>query len=310
MANGNLRFRAAIGLPFEEYNGSSWAPVTKGTEFGPMLVRDMTVEEHPNKPNAWKITLSESSMGNLLDSDGGAQGATALSVNVSARTRNMKAWRMGIEAIPVDQELGANPNFFDPQPWQLCDSNTDDMGGASIDYNGTPKDVKVEQNVITIEYIARSPYYQWDGTYKQDDEVAYYQNARALGNAVGDRNREDLFGYTVGYLMVTDVAIQPLHYEFKRIILTLVADVYKHADQQPWLTDEGIVATEEGCAAGDELANMQATAVWWSQPHLRNFTFGENPEGYFPAGGWQALWWKMGVDPSTYVAAGTEEETP
>ncbi len=138
LANNNLRFRAAIGLPFQEWNGSSWLPVTKGTEFGPMLVRDMTVEEHPNKPHAWKITLSESSMGNLLDSGDAAQGAPALSVNVSARTRNMKAWRMGIEAIPVDQELSANSSFFDPQPWQLCDSTTDDMGGASIVYNGIP----------------------------------------------------------------------------------------------------------------------------------------------------------------------------
>ncbi len=307
LTDNSLRFRCAIGLPFQEWDGSAWNPVTPGTEFGPMLVRSLTVEEHPNKPNAWSIRLMESGMGNLTDDgtfDGPAQGAPAISVNVSARTRNMQAWRMGIEAIPVDQELSANPIFFDPQPWQLCDSDTDDMGGASIDYNGVPKVVKVQQNHITVEYIARSSYLKWDATYEQDNEVDYYQNARALGNAVGMRNREDLFGYTVGYLMLVDVAIQPLHHEFKRVILTFVADVYKHADQQPWVTDDGVVATYEGCSAGSELANMQASTVWWSQPHLRGFTMGDNPEAYFPAGGWDALWWKMGVDPSTYAPAG------
>lgn len=307
LSDNSLRFRAAVGLPFQEWDGSSWNPVTSGTEFGPMLVRSLTVEEHPNKANAWSIRLMESGMGNLTDDgtfDGPAQGAPAISVNVSARTRNMQAWRMGIQTIPTDVPHPSNEDYFDEEPWQLCDSTQDDCGGASIDYNGIPKVVKIEQNHITVEFIARSSYLQWDGSYQIDNEVAYYQNARALGNAVGNRNREPLFGYGVGFLMLTDVAIQPLHHEFKRVIVTFVADVYKHADQQPWQTDDGIVAKTEGCAASDELANMQASSVWWSQPFLQGFTFGANPEGYFPAGVWQALWWKMGVDPADYVEAG------
>lgn len=306
LANNDLRFRAAIGLPFEEYNGSSYIPVTKGTEFGPMLVRSLTVEEHPNKANAWQITIQESSMGNLLDSNGSAQGSPAISVNVSSRTRNVDAWRVGPVDLPRDGDQ-LNPDYdfyFDGSVYQACDSSQS-IGGFGVDVNGNPLKTSVEQNQITIEYIVRSPYKQWDGSYKQDGEVAQYLNALALGNTVGARNAEQLWYFPMGTLRCTDVAIQPLHHEFKRVIWTLIADEWSHAEQRPWLGKQGVNKTIEA-PCNVENGNSPiflADAVFWRQPYLEAFSMGENPEGYFPAGGWDAVWAKFGTDPSTYTPA-------
>ena len=311
LSNNDLKFRAAVGLPFQEWNGSSWLPVTPDTEFGELLVRNMTVEEHPNKANAWIITVSESGMGNMTDDgvwNGAAQGSPAVSVNVSSRVRNVNAWRTDPElGIAEDEDDPDNEGYFLKDNWQLCDSTTDDAAGVKIDYNGKPKNVSVEQNVITIEFIARSPYLKWDGTYEIGKATSYYANARALGNSVGARNAEELFGYDVGRLRVTDVAIQPLHNEFKRVVWTLVADEWKHAEQQPWITSTGIVATSEGCSAADDLVNLQADVVWWSQPYLESFTMGSNPEGYFPAGGWDLIWAKFNLSSDDYTENGGEE---
>ncbi len=309
LAGGNLRFRAAIGLTFDEWGGT-WTSVTPGTEYGPMLVRSLSVEEHPNKPFTWVIKVEESSMGNLTDNgaiDGNGQGDVAMSVNVSARTRQMNAWRIGASLLPKD--MLAYPYFlFDP--YQMCDPDVQDMGGDSIDYKGQPQQIPIEQNVITVEFIARSPYRLWNGEYKQNGEVNYYENARALGNAVGTRNAEALFGYRQGYLLLADVALQPLHHEFKRVVLTFVADVYKHCEQRPWATEDGVVATREFCGSDATLVNLQATAVWWTQPFLQAFTMGENPDAYFPTGGWDKLWAKFGEDSGTYEAAAASGGVP
>ncbi len=310
LASNDLRFRAAIGLPFQEYNGSSWLPVTPETEFGELLVRSMTVEEHPNKPNAWMIQITESGMGNLTDDgnwNGAAQGSPAVSVNVSSRVRNTKAWRMNPGLLlPVEEDDTDNDGYFLKDGWELCDPDTDDMAGVSIDYNGNPKNISIEQNVITIEFIARSPYAKWDGSYEMNKATAYYDNARALGNTVGARNAEDLFGYKRGVLRTIDVAIQPLHHEFKRVIWTLVADDYLHADQQPWMNKTGVIATKDSCSAGTEIPNLQASTVWWSQPYLEQFSMGSNPEGYFPAGGWDLIWAKFSLSSSDYEENGAE----
>ncbi len=304
LASFDLRFRAAIGLPFEEYDGTSWNPVTAPTEFGPMLLRSMTVEEHPNKPDAWQITVQESSMGSLVDGDGGAQGAPAISVNVSARTRNVDAWRTGAMTMPTDTLDAGEQFYFDYTEYQYCDSSQN-IGGTELDVNGVPVKTSVEQNIITVEWIVRSPYKLWDGSYKQDGEVATYLNAMALGNTVGSRNAEALWYFPVGTLRCTDVAIQPLHHEFKRVVWTLVADEWHHADQRPWTGKQGVIRTIEApcdVSEGDSPIFF-ADAVFWRQPYMKAFTMGENPDGYFPAGGWDAAWWKFGVDPSNYSPA-------
>ena len=304
LANNDLRFRAAIGLPFEEWDGSAWNPVTPPTEFGPMLVRSMTVIEHPNKPNAWKIDIQESSMGSMTDADGSAQGSPAISVNVSSRTRGVDAWRTGKMTMPTDALDPDDEYYFDYTVYQACDSSQN-IGGTELDINGVPVKTNVEQNQITVEWIVRSPYKQWDGSYKQDEECAIYLNALALGNAVGGRNLEPLFYFPLGSLRCTDVAIQPLHHEFKRVVWTLVADEWFHCDQRPWTGKQGVIRTIEApCDVEDgDSPIFFADAVFWRQPYMQGFSMGNNPDGYFPAGGWSAVWSKFGTDSSSYSPA-------
>ena len=304
LANNDLRFRAAIGLPFEEYDGTNWNLVTAPTEFGPMLVRSFTVEEHPDKQNAWRITLQESGMGSLVDDDGAAQGSPAVSVNVSARTRNTDAWRVSKVTLPTDSLDEEEEYYFDYLNYQYCDSSQD-IGGTEVDINGVPVKTAIEQNAITVEWIVRSPYRQWDGSYVQTGAVATYLNALALGNTVGARNAEELWYYPMGTLRCTDVAIQPLHHEFKRVVWTLLADEWHHADQRPWVGKQGVIKTVEApCDIEDgNSPNFFADAVFWRQPYLQAFSMGNNPDGYFPAGGWDAAWWKFGTDPSSYSPA-------
>jgi hypothetical protein len=310
LANFDLIYRASVGLPLQLYNGASWDNVSPSTEFGEMLVRNITVVEHPDKPHAWSVAINESSMGNIMD--GGttpaATGAPAVSVNISARTRQVDAWRVQpLMSVPVDALDPTETGYFDPTPYRACSSvdGEGNIGGTEVDVNGVPLKTSVEQNVISIEFIARSPYYQWDGTYKQDEEVAYYLNALALGNTVGARNAESLFGYPMGTLRTTDVAVQPLHHEFKRVIWTLVADEWYHADQRPWTGKQGVIKTVEApCATpGGDAPIFFADVVFWRQSFLEAFTMGSNPDGYFPAGGWDLIWAKFGADVSTYTAA-------
>lgn len=304
LANNDLRFRAATGLPFQEYDGSAWEYVTAPTEFGPMLVRSMTVQEHNQKPNAWVIDIQESSMGSMTDADGSAQGSPAISVNVSSRTRNVDAWRTGAMTMPADALDPDEEFYFDYTVYQACDSSQN-IGGTELDINGVPVKTNVEQNVITVEWIVRSPYRLWDGSYKQDEECAVYLNALALGNAVGARNAEPLWYFPLGALRCTDVAIQPLHHEFKRVVWTLVADEWFHADQRPWTGKQGVIRTIEApCDISENDSPIFfADAVFWRQPYMQAFTMGENPDGYFPAGGWDAAWWKFGTDPANYSPA-------
>ena len=309
LSNNDLRFRAAVGLPFEEWDGSAWNPVTPGTEFGPMLTRSMTVKEHPNKPHTWTIDVQESSMGSMLDSDGSAQGVAALSVNVTSRTRNVDAWRTGRMTMPADALDPDEDFYFDYTVYHACDSSQN-SGGTELDINGVPVKTNVEQNVITIEWIVRSPYLQWAGTFQSDESTQIYANALALGNAVGGRNAEQLWYFPMGSLRCTDVAIQPLHHEFKRVVWTLVYDEWFHADQRPWMGKQGVIRTLEAPCDVEEGDSpiFFADAVFWRQPYLQAFTLGSNPYAYFPAGGWESAWAKLASNHNDYVAAYADPE--
>ncbi len=76
---------------------------------------------------------------------------------------------------------------------------------------------------------------------------------------------------------------------------------------------QGVIRTNEAPCEVEEGDSpiFFADAVFWRQPYMQAFTMGDNPTAYFPAGGWDAIWWKFGVDPSNYSAAyASEEENP
>ena len=294
-------YKAAVGKPFT-INGTN---ASASTEFGPLLVRSLTVVEHPDKPNAWIVQIEETSMGSPIILGDTPTGSPDLTVNQTSRTRNLPTWRADYGNIVLGTDTIVQPGgsdfYFDPAEWAMCDSTADDVVGVPVDVGGKPISYAVNQRHISIEYIARSPWKDWSGSWRGE---AFYNEAVSLSTQINKRNAEPLFGFGVGELLLADVSIQPLHHEFKRVVLSFVWDYWKHADQRPWQTKSGIVATTDQC--GDQtsdLVNMQAETVWWTQPYLGAFTMGANPANDFPAGVWGGIWDKLNADSSGYTQA-------
>lgn len=295
-------YKAAVGKPFT-YQGSYASPTT---EYGPLLIRSLTVTEHPDKANAWIVQIEETGMGYPLVLSDTPTGAPEITVNQTTRTRTVPTWRADFDNIVRGTDTivspGAGGLFFDPTEWAMCDSVNDDCIGVPIDVGGKPVPYAVNQLHLSIEYIARSPWLDWNGTWGGDYG---YAPAVALSSKINRRNAEQLFGFSVGSLLLADVAIQPLHHEFKRVVLSFVYDDWKHADQRPWATKSGIVATTDQCESSQtsDLVNLQATTVWWSQPYLGAFSMGIQPAIDFPTGVWNGMWEKLGTSSSSYSPA-------
>lgn len=304
--NGLGGYRAAVGKRFQTNATGSYQDVSPETEYGPLLVRSLTVVEHADKRSTYIVTIEETSMGSPMVLSDTPTGAPAVSVNQTTRARTTPTWRADFNNIVLGTDTLVEPStgvfFFDPDEWAMCSSANDDAVGVPIDVGGKPIPYAVNQRHISIEYIIRSPYLEWDGTWSSGFK---YDEAVELSTQVNKRNAEALFGFNVGELLLADVAIQPLHHEFKRVVVSLVWDYWKHADQRPWTTKSGVVATTDQCEASQtsDLVNLQAETVWWVQPYLSAFTFGSQPGNDFPAGVWNGIWEKLGSASSNYSAA-------
>lgn len=305
LAAGSIGFRAAVGKRFQTNASGSWSDVSPATEYGPLLVRSLTVVEHPDKRKTWLVQIEETGMGSPLYLTDTPTGAPDLAVNQTTRARTVPAWRADYGNLILGADSLVQPStdfYFDSDEWAMCDSTSDDAIGVPIDVGGKPISYAVNQRHISIEYVVRSPYLEWDGTWSNGYK---YDEALALAGDINKRNAEALFGFGVGELLLADVAVQPLHHEFKRVVISLVWDAWKHADQRPWVTKSGVVATIDQCETSQtaDLVNLQAEVVWWSQPYLSAFTFGSQPGSDFPQMVWVGIWEKLGSSSSSYSAA-------
>ena len=300
-------FFAATGRTFRQ--GSNY--VSPLTEHGPLVIRSLEVVEHPDKPHAWLARIEETGMGRLVKTGAVPLGGPDLTVNQTTRTRTIPVWRadFGNLVFPDDSivQPGASGFYFDPTEWDHCDLSEDEMLGVPVDVNTKPINYAVNQRHVTFEYVVRSPWHDWDDAWMEFWSSPYHA-ALDLSNEVNKRNAEPLFGFGKGSLLLADVAIQPLHHEFKRVSLTFVWDYWKHAEQRPWTTKSGVVAGTDQCETSQpsnslSLVNLQAAAVWWVQPYLGAFTFGNTPDDSFPANVWEGFWEKFNADPDGYTPA-------
>ena len=312
---------AVAGTAFKTKGDGSWDNYLPNTEFGEWRVRNVSIKPGQDK-NAFRVTVTQTNMGMMYTTAETPSflGAPSISVNRVSRTRNVNAWRSDPELYT--ESLGLFSDAGSPEDgwgailnncssdWAFCSTGRD-IEGTSIDINGgTPTQFNIGQEQITIEFLARSPYVDALDETKND---AQWTNLYWLQNLLNTRNAEAWFGFDPGYLLVTDVAIQPMHHEFKRVTLTLIYDKWKHASQRPWVTKTGIVAYTNNCPtevdpgdseAGSPIVNLTASSVGWLQPHQKLGSFGTNPEELFPQFVFADAWLKLaGSNGSAYTAA-------
>ena len=306
---------AVPGFPAKFYN-TAWANFVPNTEFGMWRVRSVNVTPNGADNKRWTATIVQTNMGKLYNTatTPALYGVPSVTVNTVSRPKTVNAWRANPtawdEATDTIFDAGSGDNngqlmTLCPLDWQFCDSDKD-IGGQEIDINGgNATQYNVGQDQITIEFLARSPWTDEADVVQQD---AKWLNLYWLTNLINSRNAESWFGYDKGYLLVSDVAVQPMHHEFKRVTVTLLYDKFKHANQRPWVTSTGIVAATNTCAAagppvGFELVNLTASYVGWLQPFQLLGSFGTDPGiNLFPDGVWDDIWDKIGGFPSSTYA--------
>lgn len=306
------QYRAMVGYELAYYSTDAYISLLPHTEFGAWRIRTIDIKERRDKEYAWDVTITSTNMG-FMPNTGADQtnfdgfGHPDVSINTITKPRNINAWRAGNVTLPADTlgpSTGTNLFSWCPEDWQLCNTSQD-AGGTAIDINGgqaTQTTTNSEQ--ITIEYVVRADWQNWGAVWETDENYGYLPTLQA---GVNSRNAEALFGFDPGYLLLTDVAIQPLHHEFKRVVITFLYDSWKHALQRPWITSGGVVRGEDTCGGGEvpegytALVNLTAIQVWWLQPYLNAFSLGSDPK--FPLGVWQTAWRRLYGDDPDYTPA-------
>ena len=294
------------GSAFKVRGDGAWVNYIPNTEFGEWRVRSVKVMPG-NDSNCWRVTATQTNMGliaNTVNTTNQYYGVPSMSVNKVSRTRTVNAWRAQPEGwteragtqIDAGSSNGWGALYLNcPEDWQFCNTSQD-IGGNPIDINGGQAvQYNVAQEQITIEWIARGSYVDAEGTALGSQK---FSDLFWIQNLLNTRNGENWFGFAPGYLLVSDVSIQPLHHEFKRVTMTLLYDKWKHAVQRPFVTKTGVVAFTNSCSSdppeeGFPIANLTASYVGWLQPFQTIGSFGTNPIDLFPAYVWDDVWLKL-----------------
>ena len=321
--SGQIYYRAKVGYALERKITSSFEIATPATEYGRWIVRNIVIVPDPAKAYMYRITITETNMGrHYYNGDpNDVRGDIDFSLNTTATGKRQRAWRMGNLTYGIDAR---GPSIYNDgtddlilewceEDWKFCDSSQD-IGGGRVDLNGgVPLDVITRQQQITFEYVVRTQVKEWNDTfvtpYVNSSGNSPYLMIGDFESFIGRRNWDNLGVYEYGYLMITDVAVQPLHHEFKRVVVTMVYDEWKHAYQRPWTTTSGTVNSINTCDGATipdgelMLVNMSANIVVWTQPFLEAFSFGATPAKFFNNDMWEELYWSLGANPSTYTVA-------
>ena len=315
---GISTYRVKQDAALEVGSGATWEPLTPATEYGRWLCRNISCTPNPNKKNSWVVRILETNMGRMYVAETTTyEGDADVSVNWTATGKKQQAWRSQPE-LPEEVRGAVNPDnpyeyFWCKNVWDFCTS-AQDIGGEPCAFGmAQPIQLTTRQSSIQIEYVVRAPIKEFDGTditpYVNSAGVSPYLGLQALEAMVGKRSWQDIGSYEAGYLLMENVSVQPLHYEFKRVTISMTYDEWKHAFQRPFTTKSGVVAGEITCADGGEdvadgaieIVNLGAMFVGWLQPYSNSFSFGETPDYLFNDGTMSEVFWKLGADPSTYV---------
>jgi len=242
------------GSTVERYNGTTWVDDNPTLSFGPMLVREIAVVEHPDKPDLWRVEFQVTGFGPVVAGGGSAIGSVQISVGIVTRPRMAPAYRCDV-ATPADVVASG---AFTEAPW----INGVDIAGKSVDINTSPVSIPIDQTVITIQTVKRFPFQDWDANWVgANGAAATIQLEQVADDFVGGRNSEAFMGFPIGSLLMESVEIQPLHHEFKTQTVTLIFDQWHHANQMPLVNAQFNIPTTPNATT----AMSHTTTVLWNQ---------------------------------------------
>ena len=257
LASRDATFGLAVqeGSTVERYDAatSAWVDDNPTLSFGPMLVREIAVVEHPDNQDLWRVEFQVSGFGPVMSS-GNTIGSVQISVGVVTRPRMAPAYRCDV-ATPADV---LSSGAFTEAPW----INGNDIGGKSVDINTSPVSIPIDQTVITIQTVKRTPFQDWTAAWVGPDGSASTLGLEAIADDwVGGRNSDAFMGFPIGSLLMESVELQPLHHEFKTQTMTLIYDQWHHANQMPLVNPQFNIPTTPNATT----AMSHTTTVLWNQ---------------------------------------------
>ena len=259
-SDANFGIRVQQGRAAQIHNGTAWVNLDPVLDTGPMLVREMVITEHPNRPNLWTVNYTATGFGPMLSTatDPVPLGEPNISVQTASRPRTANAYRVddpaGTNALTVPADVvdsNQDPPVFQESQWKTGS----DIGGLKVDVNTSPLGVPIDQTVITITWVARQPYLEWNGSYNTRN------NLTAADAFVGGRNSCVFLQYPVGSLLCDSIDVQPLHHEYKLVTFVCVYDEWHHAQQVPLTAAQFYTPTFIDPTTG----MSQALTVFWQQ---------------------------------------------
>ena len=265
------------GAVVKLYNGSAWVDDTPSLAFGEMLVREISCVEHPDSANKWKVEYMSSGFGPVLTSGGDTIGSPQISVGVVSRPRMAAAYRAKVTP-PADVIVS---DAFTTTPWR----DGTDIAGEKVDINTSPVSIPIDQTLITITWVLRWPFQDWDGLWVDSTGAAATIGLAAIAEDwVGGRNTVAFMGFGIGSLLMESVEVQPLHHEFKTATMTLIWDEWHHAQQMPLVNPQFNIPTTP-----DAVTTMShTTTVLWNQTFLDAWKL-ESVNPFFGAAEWDYL---------------------
>jgi hypothetical protein len=267
------------GAVVQLWNGSAWVYDTPSLAFGEMLVREISCVEHPDSANKWKVEYMSSGFGPILTADDPPEtiGSPQISVGVVSRPRMAAAYRAKVTP-PADVIVD---DAFTTTPWR----DGVDIAGEKVDINTSPVSIPIDQTLITITWVLRWPFQDWDGTWVDSTGAGAEIGLAAIAEDwVGGRNTVAFMGFGIGSLLMESVEIQPLHHEFKTATMTLIYDEWHHAQQMPLVNPQFNIPTTP-----DTVTTMShTTKVLWNQTYLDAWKL-EAVNPFFGAAEWDYL---------------------
>ena len=270
-SDATFGLRIAQGKAAQVRADGAWVNLDPVLDTGPMLVRELLISEHPERPNLWLVNYTATGFGPMVTvaEQPVPLGEPNISVQTASRPRTANAYRVddpaGTVALTVPTDVvdsSVDPPVFQESAWKTGA----DIGGLKVDVNTSPLGVPIDQTVITITWIARHPYQQWDGSYDSR------RNLTASDAYVGGRNSCEFLQYPVGSLLCESIDVQPLHHEYKLVTFVCVYDEWHHAQQVPLTAAQFYTPTFIDPTTG----MSQALTVFWQQTFFDTWCIDSN----------------------------------
>lgn len=257
---------------------ASWIDDTPSLFMGPLLVREIACVEHPDHPDLWKVDYMASSFGPLSDAAGFNIGSPQISVGVVSRPRMAASYRADV--TPPADVIAADA--FTEGAWKTGT----DIGGKKVDINTSPVPIPIDQTIVTITWVIRFPFQDWDGLWVgPDGEAKTISLDQIAENFVGGRNTTVFMGFPIGSMLMESVEFQPLHHEFKTAVMTLIYDEWHHAQQMPLVNPQFNIPTTPDATT----AMSHTTTVLWNQTFWSAWDLDADYTIFFNAAEWDYL---------------------